>query len=104
MDSADFKIKETIILENTVDRKEKAGTPDRTRTCDLLIRSQTLYPAELRAHWLKVFFIMPEFNGFFKLIKSKEKQCRFDESKPYIIKQVEIATLTSGSRNDIFTV
>ena len=50
MDNADFKIKETINLEHTVDRKEKAGTPDRTRTCDLLIRSQTLYPAELRAH------------------------------------------------------
>ncbi len=29
---------------------EKVGTPGRSRTCDLLIRSQTLYPAELRAH------------------------------------------------------
>jgi hypothetical protein len=27
------------------------GALGRTRTCDLLIRSQTLYPAELRAHW-----------------------------------------------------
>ena len=27
-----------------------SGTPGRSRTCDLLIRSQTLYPAELRAH------------------------------------------------------
>gem|GEM_PF-3592928 len=25
------------------------GAPDRIRTCGLLIRSQTLYPAELRA-------------------------------------------------------
>ena len=25
------------------------GAPDRIRTCDFLIRSQTLYPAELRA-------------------------------------------------------
>src|SRR5215471_3240510 len=25
------------------------GAPCRTRTCDLLVRSQTLYPAELRA-------------------------------------------------------
>jgi hypothetical protein len=24
------------------------GTPGRTRTCDLLVRSQTLYPTELR--------------------------------------------------------
>jgi len=34
-----------------------------------------------------VFFIMPEFNGFFKLIKSKEIQCRFDELKSYIKKR-----------------
>ena len=27
-----------------------SGAPDRTRTCGLLIRSQALYPAELRAH------------------------------------------------------
>ena len=26
------------------------GTPGRIRTCDLRIRSPTLYPAELRAH------------------------------------------------------
>lgn len=26
-----------------------SGAPDRIRTCDLLIRSQTLYPTELRA-------------------------------------------------------
>jgi len=40
MDSADFQIKETIILEHTVDRKEKAGTPGRIRTYDLLTASQ----------------------------------------------------------------
>ena len=28
----------------------KEGTPERIRTSDLLIRSQSLYPAELRAH------------------------------------------------------
>ena len=26
------------------------GTPDKIRTCDLLLRRQALYPAELRAH------------------------------------------------------
>ena len=26
------------------------GAPNRIRTCGLLIRSQTLYPAELRSH------------------------------------------------------
>ena len=29
---------------------KKSGAPCRTRTCDLLVRSQTLYPTELRAH------------------------------------------------------
>jgi hypothetical protein len=28
----------------------KFGAPGRSRTSDLLVRSQTLYPAELRAH------------------------------------------------------
>ena len=29
------------------------GTPDRIRTYDLLLRKQTLYPAELRVHmWM----------------------------------------------------
>ncbi len=28
----------------------KNGTPDKIRTCDLLLRRQALYPAELRAH------------------------------------------------------
>ena len=29
--------------------KERSGAPGMTRTCDLLVRSQTLYPTELRA-------------------------------------------------------
>ena len=29
--------------------KEGNGAPGKSRTCDLLVRSQTLYPAELRA-------------------------------------------------------
>ena len=29
---------------------ERNGTPGRSRTCDLLLRRQALYPAELRAH------------------------------------------------------
>src|SRR5580704_13676966 len=29
--------------------KEGSGAPGKSRTCDLLVRSQTLYPAELRA-------------------------------------------------------
>lgn len=27
-----------------------SGAPDRTRTCDLVIRNHALYPAELREH------------------------------------------------------
>lgn len=30
------------------------GAPDTIRTCDPLIRSQVLYPAELRVHWTAV--------------------------------------------------
>ena len=33
--------------------KGLGGAPGKTRTCDLLIRSQTLYPTELRAHNLE---------------------------------------------------
>src|SRR5712692_9848906 len=29
---------------------EGDGAPGRTRTCDILLRRQTLYPTELRAH------------------------------------------------------
>jgi hypothetical protein len=29
--------------------KRENGAPGKSRTCDLLVRSQTLYPAELRA-------------------------------------------------------
>ena len=29
---------------------ELDGTPGRIRTCDLLLRRQTLYPSELQAH------------------------------------------------------
>ncbi len=32
-----------------------AGAPGMIRTCDLLVRSQTLYPAELRALTLSVY-------------------------------------------------
>src|ERR1019366_327600 len=33
--------------------KRKSGAPGQSRTADLLVRSQTLYPAELRAHTVK---------------------------------------------------
>ena len=35
-----------------VARAEADGAPCRTRTCDLLVRSQTLYPTEL---WARTF-------------------------------------------------
>ena len=35
-----------------VDTRLEFGAPDRNRTCNLLIRSQVLYPIELRAHAL----------------------------------------------------
>ena len=33
-----------------MDLEEDSGAPGRIRTSDLLVRSQALYPAELRAH------------------------------------------------------
>ena len=44
----------------------KSGAPERSRTSDLLVRSQTLYPAELRAHRLEkmqLTFVLAAF-GF----------------------------------------
>jgi hypothetical protein len=38
---------------------EEGGTPDRIRTCDLLLRRQTLYPAELRAPRRRVVCVLP---------------------------------------------
>ena len=34
----------------------ECGTPGRIRTADLLLRRQTLYPAELRAHITRLHF------------------------------------------------
>ncbi len=34
--------------------KRKNGAPGRSRTSDHLVRSQVLYPAELRAHCIEV--------------------------------------------------
>jgi hypothetical protein len=36
-----------VIMRQVIDL---IGAPCRTRTCDLLVRSQTLYPTELKAH------------------------------------------------------
>jgi hypothetical protein len=41
--------RELPLPENPYKRLNKDGAPCRTRTCDLLVRSQTLYPTELRA-------------------------------------------------------
>ena len=43
---ADFVVHPCPVL--TTRRCESIGAPGRARTCDLLIRSQTLYPTELR--------------------------------------------------------
>ena len=44
---------------------KESGAPCRTRTCDLLVRSQTLYPAELRARWENVLgrCLLPQSQG-----------------------------------------
>ena len=38
-------------IERLQSLKGSNGAPDTIRTCDPLIRSQVLYPAELRVHW-----------------------------------------------------
>ena len=38
---------------NDVNNDVRNGTPGKIRTCDPLIRSQILYPAELRVHPVK---------------------------------------------------
>ena len=42
----------SINSRNHLETKEKNGAPGVIRTPDLLIRSQSLYPAELRARWV----------------------------------------------------
>jgi hypothetical protein len=42
-------LKEEIVLRKSGEEKRN-GAPGRSRTSDLLVRSQLLYPAELRAH------------------------------------------------------
>ena len=37
-------------MKGNADGAYSNGAPGRARTCDLLIRSQTLYPTELRVH------------------------------------------------------
>ena len=44
------------------DFSTKFGMPDRIRTYDLLLRKQTLYPAELRAH-IQYLASLPAFRA-----------------------------------------
>ena len=57
---ADLFRRKTDLIEKTANFVSKltvfSGVPQKIRTPDLLIRSQTLYPAELRAH---IQFTMP---------------------------------------------
>ena len=58
--------------EFQMENPDRFGAPHRTRTCDLLIRSQTLYPAELVAHiqfWLSVIVVSPD--SFYILTQEK---------------------------------
>jgi hypothetical protein len=41
------------VLSKGNEIKKKSGAPGGTRTPDLLVRSQTLYPTELRAHCVR---------------------------------------------------
>ena len=44
---------ERPLTESSEEQELRNGAPGTTRTCDLLVRSQTLYPTELREQILK---------------------------------------------------
>ena len=52
------------------------GAPGRTRTLNLLIRSQALYPIELRTHIVLVLQIMKNIINL--IVQSDEKDLRID--------------------------
>src|SRR5579863_94982 len=47
-------LKRSLLPPKSSRIKKKSGAPGGTRTLDLLVRSQTLYPTELRAHYLQI--------------------------------------------------
>ena len=53
------------------------GAPEGTRTPDLLIRSQTLYPAELPAH---ILLYVPVENVYYYIAGEEESQAFFQKN------------------------
>ena len=53
------------------------GAPEETRTPDLLIRSQTLYPAELPAH---ILLCVPAENVYYYIAGEEESQAFFQKN------------------------
>ena len=60
------------------------GTPEGIRTPDLLVRSQTLYPAELPAHFLLPEYIITKNSKNQHQISKKRSFGDFYFSKPFI--------------------
>ena len=69
--TATYKQKRSLAIASDL------GAPEGTRTPDLLIRSQTLYPAELPAHILLAF--SPE-NVFYYSARRPESQAFFSKN------------------------
>ena len=69
--TATYKQKRSLAIASDL------GAPEGTRTPDLLIRSQTLYPAELPAHILLTF--SPE-NVFYYSARRPESQAFFSKN------------------------
>jgi hypothetical protein len=42
-----------------IEGRRKSGAPGEIRTPDLMLRRHSLYPAELRAHWEKLYTRLP---------------------------------------------
>ena len=88
----------------------KIGTPDRIRTCGLLLRRQTLYPAELRARKKILISRDLQFRKYFSQVMNKvpfsyiqvgmEYSCLFKKlnNKNFIYIYIRAAPVKNGSR------
>src|SRR5699024_8418872 len=63
------------------------GTPGRIRTSDLLVRSQTLYPTELRVHYLhRLRCYAPDVSGaYYSQLTGKRQAYFYVKTKNVIV-------------------
>ena len=94
--TATYKQKRSLAIASDL------GAPEGTRTPDLLIRSQTLYPAELPAHMLLAF--SPE-NVFYYSAHRPESQAFFSKnSKNSVNEHLSRKSAARGAGFRLFAV